>query len=195
MVGGYLLEKVLIASGSPQAIDLLTQLLKSTGYSQIVNVESGSEARRLINQNQFELVVINSPLSDEFGHELAISVTEKTSSSVILICKAEISDDVSEKLSIYGVCVIPKPLNKNMFYHSVKLVSANRARMITLMDEYNKLQTKMEETKLVNRAKCVLIQNLKLTESQAHRYIEKQAMDTRQTKKEIAQKILTTYEM
>ncbi len=53
----------------------------------------------------------------------------------------------------------------------------------------------MEETKLVNRAKCVLIQNLKLTESQAHRYIEKQAMDTRQTKKEIAQKILTTYEM
>ena len=63
-----------------------------------------------------------------------------------------------------------------------------------LQNENFKLQTKIEEIRLVNRAKCCLIQYLKFSEPQAHRYIEKQAMDTRQTRKEVAQRILSTYE-
>ena len=47
----------------------------------------------------------------------------------------------------------------------------------------------------MDRAKCVLIQYLGMTEEQAHRQIEKQAMDTRQTKAAIARAILATYEM
>ena len=48
--------------------------------------------------------------------------------------------------------------------------------------------------RLIDRAKCVLIQYLTMTEPQAHRYIEKQAMDTRTTRREVAQQILRTYE-
>ena len=52
----------------------------------------------------------------------------------------------------------------------------------------------MNEVRIINRAKCCLIEYLKMTEPQAHRYIEKQAMDLRQTKREIAESILKTYE-
>ena len=52
-----------------------------------------------------------------------------------------------------------------------------------------------DEQQLIIRAKCTLIQYLKLTEPQAHKYIEKQSMDLRKTKLEIAQRILKTYEM
>ena len=74
------------------------------------------------------------------------------------------------------------------------MLQATRARMMNVMKEYSKLQTKIEEARLVNRAKCILIQYLKLTEPQAHRYIEKQAMDQRLSKTEVAQNILKTYE-
>ena len=47
---------------------------------------------------------------------------------------------------------------------------------------------------MVDRAKCILIQYLNMTEPQAHRYIEKQAMDLRVSRREIAQGILQTYE-
>ena len=57
-----------------------------------------------------------------------------------------------------------------------------------------KLQKKIEEIRLVDRAKCVLIQYLNMTEAEAHRYIEKQAMDMRKTKKTIAENILNTYD-
>ena len=55
--------------------------------------------------------------------------------------------------------------------------------MLGLRQENIKLQKKIEEIRLVDRAKCALIQYLGLTESQAHKYIEKgdgPASDTRQ---------------
>ncbi|MEF2823148.1 MAG: ANTAR domain-containing protein [Oscillospiraceae bacterium] len=48
----------------------------------------------------------------------------------------------------------------------------------------------MEELQLISRAKAVLIEYLKLTEPQAHRYIEKQAMDRCVTRRSVAEEIL-----
>ena len=65
---------------------------------------------------------------------------------------------------------------------------------MVLQRENVKLQQKIEEIRLVDRAKCCLIQYLNMTEAQAHRHIEKQAMDTRRTRREVAEGILQTYE-
>lgn len=189
------MDRVLIVSGSEQAVDTLAKLLSSSGYTKISTVSSGNEARRLITQNDYSMIVINSPLSDEFGHELSVDIAERSTAGVIFICKADIADDVSDKIGVYGVCVVPKPLNKSFFYQSVKLVSATHARLMGMQSENNKLLTKLSEIKLINRAKCVLIQYLKMTEPQAHRYIEKQAMDNSQTKREVAEQILMTYDI
>ena len=188
------MDKTLIVSGSEQASALLSDLMKSYNGSQITTALSGNEARRLINRTEFDTAIISTPLPDEFGSELAVMIAEKTSSGVMLICKADMADEISDKVEVSGVCVLPKPLNKNLFFHSLKLMQATRSRMLNVMKEYNKLQTKIEETRFINRAKCILIQYLKLTEPQAHRYIEKQAMDQRLSKLEVAQNILKTYE-
>ena len=55
------------------------------------------------------------------------------------------------------------------------------------------LEEKMQEIRLVNHAKWVLIEQLKMTEEQAHKYIEKQAMDRCITRRAVAENILSTY--
>lgn len=55
------------------------------------------------------------------------------------------------------------------------------------------IEEKMEEIRIVNRAKWLLISELKLDESEAHRYIEKQAMDRCVSKKTVAKEIIKTY--
>ena len=55
------------------------------------------------------------------------------------------------------------------------------------------VEEKIEEIRIVNRAKCLLIEQLKMTESDAHRYIEKQAMDRCVTRRVIAENIILTY--
>jgi len=57
------------------------------------------------------------------------------------------------------------------------------------------LETKLRDMKLIDRAKCVLVQYLRISEAEAHRQIQKRAMDMRLTQTEVAQDILKTYEM
>ena len=54
-------------------------------------------------------------------------------------------------------------------------------------------EEKMEEIRIINRAKWLLIEQLKMTENEAHRYIEKQAMDRCVTRRTVAENILSTY--
>ena len=64
-----------------------------------------------------------------------------------------------------------------------------------MLEENRRLREKIEELRIVERAKCVLIEHLSFSEEQAHRYIEKQAMDRRMTRRSVAEGILNTYEV
>ena len=55
------------------------------------------------------------------------------------------------------------------------------------------IEEKMEEIRIVNRAKWLLISELKMDEQGAHRYIEKQAMDRCISKRAVAEEIIKTY--
>lgn len=56
------------------------------------------------------------------------------------------------------------------------------------------LEEKMIEIKIVNRAKWTLINSLEFSEDDAHRYIEKQAMDRCLSKRIIAEEIIRSYD-
>ncbi|MBQ4465207.1 MAG: ANTAR domain-containing protein [Oscillospiraceae bacterium] len=187
-------DRALIVSGSEKAMETIAQFLHTYGYTNLTSTASGSEARRLTNSMEYALIIVNTPLSDEFGHELSVTLAENTSSGIILLCKADIADDVSDKVGDYGVCVVSRPMNKAILHQSIRLVEATRSRMLGLKRENSKLLVKIDEMRLINRAKFALMQYLGLPEPEAHRYIEKQAMDTRSTRKEVAMQILSTYE-
>lgn len=185
----------LIVSTSEKGKSFFADLIKTVGISNIVTVGNGSEARRILNRTEFDLVVINAPLSDEFGHELSISISKNYNAGVLLVVKNDIADAISSKVEYYGVFVIEKPLNRQFVYKSIKYICISRKKYLGLQSENERLKVKISEIRLIDRAKCILIEYLNMSEPQAHRYIEKQAMDLRVTKKEIAENILKTYEM
>jgi len=188
------MSTALVVSGSEKGLSSVADLLKTMSFTGISVSKSGSEARRMLLENDYSLIIINTPLSDEFGHDLALTAVQDTLAGAILMVKSEIADEVAARVESAGVLVVPKPAGHHVFYQAIKLVTASQRRIAGLKNENMKLQNKIEEMRLVDRAKCVLIQYLKMTEPQAHRYIEKQAMDMRVTKREIALSILKTYE-
>ena len=192
--GGESVDNVLVVSSSQKASAFFTDLLQTYHPSQILTVENGGQARRILLDSMFDVVIINTPLSDEFGRELSQNIAETTAAGVLLVVGAEYADEVSEKVEDFGVFVLPKPMNRQLFFQSIKLLEASRRRMLGLKRENDKLHNKIEEIKLVDRAKCVLIECQGLTESQAHRQIEKQAMDYRMTRREVAEYILNQYD-
>lgn len=78
-----------------------------------------------------------------------------------------VSDEVTAIVEDAGVLVVPKPIVKQVFFQSLKLANSMRRRLLSLRSENSKLQRKIEEIKLVDRAKWALIQYLHMNEQQA----------------------------
>ena len=68
------------------------------------------------------------------------------------------------------------------------------ARLRSLCTETASLKRKLDDTRIVTRAKLLLMSRLKMSEAEAHRYIEKTAMDTGSKRREVAESIIRTYE-
>ena len=92
------MAKALIVSAGNNANEYLARHIGELGYTRPTIVASGGEARRRMDSNDFEVVIINTPLPDEFGHELGTAAVEKTDAGVILLAKtgtAEVGDGTS----------------------------------------------------------------------------------------------------
>lgn len=194
MINGRAQHSVLIVSGTQKGAAYISELLPPNEFYPVSSVMNGGEARRLLLQNSYDLVIVNTPLPDEFGHEFAVHVAEKAVSGVLVIAKSELFDQVSAKVEPYGVLTIQKPVSRPLFYQALRLMIATQNRWRRFDSENKKLQTKMEEVRIVARAKCILVEYLRMSEQQAHRYIEKQAMDMRISKRSVAENILKTYD-
>lgn len=189
------IERVLIVSSSESGQQFIAELLSPKDYSPVITAACGAEARRLLADSDYDMVIINAPLTDEYGHEFACLAARQSMAGVMMLVKNERVDDVETRVEADGVFVIPKPISRPFFFQSLKLVRVSRRYMMGLQKENRKLQTAIDDIRLINRAKCALIQCLLMTEPQAHRYLEKQAMDLRLSKREVAESILKTYEL
>ena len=107
--------------------------------------------------------------------------------------KAEQYPDINARVSPFGILTLSKPTAPQLFSQSLLLLCGTRERLRRMEQKTASLEEKMEEIRLVNRAKWLLIEQLKMTENEAHRYIEKQAMDRCVTRRVIAENILAMY--
>jgi len=188
------MESALIVSSTEGSISYFAEMLNDISCEQIVVQRSCGEARRTLLMRDFDVVIINAPLRDESGENLSRHIAAKGISQVILVVKSEYFEAVSAVCEDDGVLTIAKPMNKNLFWSTLKLAQASQRRFMRVQSENNKLKQKIEDIRIIDRAKCTLISYLNMSEQEAHKYIEKQAMDMRQTRREIAEGILRTYE-
>lgn len=193
MATGKMKYRVLVAGHGDKISDYISEILPSENYEPILRAEDAGQVRRMLLSTPVDIVIINTPLTDEFGVELALDLAQG-SMGVLLMVKNELYDQVCAKVEDYGVLTLGKPMSRQGFYSAVKLLTAMTARLARMEKQQKTLQEKMADIRIVNRAKWLLIEHLHMTEKDAHYYIEKQAMDTRLSRREIAENIIRTYD-
>jgi response regulator NasT len=184
---------VLIVSASEKLDNSLRALLPGTEYYPVQSTRSVGEARRLLLGSSFDLVLINTPLKDDFGTQLAIDVCVESSAGALLFVKAELYDSINARVMEYGVVTLSMPSATALVSQSLRMLCAQRERLRRMEQKQQSVEDKIEEIRLVNRAKWLLIECLSMTEADAQRYIERQSMDQRITKRRAAENIIKTY--
>lgn len=168
----------------------LRELLPNGRYDPVHAVYDASEARRRMLETAYDVILISAPLPDEFGARLAQHAAEHTGAGVLMMVKSEYYSDVSEQLTPCGVLTLQKPTSPQMMLQCMELLCATRERLRRMEQKSASIEDKMAEIRLVNRAKWALIEKRGLTEQEAHRFIEKAAMDRCVPKRVIAEEIL-----
>ena len=184
---------VLIVSAAEGFNDALSTLLPTSKYSPTNFVSNISAAKRALAERAFDFFIINSPLPDDICTRFAIDTGSSKETIVLLMVRAELQEEIYDKVAEHGVFVLPKPTSKPTMAIALSWLSSAREKLRKTEKKTLSIEEKMEEIRIVNRAKWLLISELKLDEPEAHRYIEKQAMDRCVSKKVIAEEIIKTY--
>lgn len=187
-------SKALVISLNEEMRDNLALTVKSCGFGSI-SVSDGSNARNIVTDCEFDLIILNTPLADEYGLELAAFITENTASALIVTAAQKNYDEIYRKIGDKGCYILSKPFTKSVLVQAVNFTVYARKKLLENEKERRELEKKLYNLKQINRAKCVLIQYLRITEEDAHRQIQKRAMDQRVPEVEVALDILKTYEM
>ncbi len=184
---------LLLASPSDRFNQTLCPLLPPERFSPVITVSSAADARRQMAARHPDLLLVNAPLPDEFGTALATDTCGAGATGVLLLVRAEQYADLCWQATAAGVLILSKPTPSALLLQSLTLLCGTRERLRRMEQKTVSMEDRMEEIRLVNRAKWVLIDQLRMTEQEAHRYIEKQAMDRCVTRRAVAESILATY--
>lgn len=181
-------HSILIVSSSEQFNAKVKKFL--TGFVTIDIKKSVALARRCILEKYYDIIVINAPLQDESGIEFAFDSTDKSNASILLVTPREVYEDVLEHVTDRGILAITKDMTDSRLDKAIRYLIAIQNRMHKLEKKTLTLEEKMEEIRLVNRAKLLLMEQKGMTEDEAHAYIGKCAMDNGVSRKRIAEDII-----
>lgn len=116
---------------------------------------NAGEARRAMCGGSFETLVINAPLPDEFGRELAVQAADNGMDS-ILLCPGPQADKLAAGLEKYGVFVLAKPLSRQQTAFALRLIQTGRQRLQKLTAQNRRLTKRLDEARIISQAKCAL---------------------------------------
>ena len=187
------IQSILIVSSTNTFTSAFIDLLSDIRYYPVCTAVSINAARKMLTDTTFDFIIVNSPLRDDSGTRFAIDICTSRQAAVLLLVKNDIHADVHDKVAEYGIFTLPKPTSKPAMLLALNWMESARERLRQSEKKALSIEDKMTEIRLVNKAKWILISALSMSEPEAHRYIEKQAMDRCIAKRTIAEEIIKTY--
>ncbi len=182
-------HSVLLVSRDNKIISQISAFLVQPLFD-LTTTSDFNEARRLVTERTFNIIIADS--GDGYDTDFAINIADSYS-TILLLVPNEHFDEISYRVEGYGILTITKPFEPFYFYNIMKIAIAVQYRVQILSSQTIKLKVKMEEIKQVNRAKMLLMQQLKMSEAEAHHYLEKEAMNRGLKRITLAEEIIRMY--
>lgn len=186
--------RALLVSSSEAQTQRISALLTR---ARIVPFDHAGSARQALEQfdaGGIDGVLIAEPIAGSSGQELALQLKKRHCMAVLLLAAPEHADADAALLEQSGVLVLPNDAPESLIVQTIRLLTAVRIQLEQMQHKTEKLEAKVADIRIINRAKLLLVQHLQMTETEAHKYIEKQAMDTSMRRRTIAENIIRTYE-
>ncbi|MBE6719714.1 MAG: ANTAR domain-containing protein [Ruminococcaceae bacterium] len=184
---------VLVVSSAENFGSAVSSMLPKGVFGSVSTAKSISAAQREVAERDFDFIIINAPVKDDLGIRFAIDSNSAGNTIVLLLIQNEIHGEVYERVVPHGVFTLPKPISKPAMDNAIRWMVSAKAKLGKYEKKSVSIEDKMQEIRLINKAKWLLITAENMTEPDAHRYLEKEAMDRCISKKEVAESIINKH--
>ena len=184
----------MLVSASEAQTKRISALLTRARIVPFEHTDSARQALKQFDAGGIDGVLIAEPVTDSSGQELALQLKKRHCMAVLLLAEPTHADAAAALLEQSGVLVLPNDAPESLIVQTIRLLAAVRNQLEQMQHKTEKLEAKVADIRIINRAKLLLVQHLQMTETEAHKYIEKQAMNTSMPRRTIAENIIRTYE-
>ena len=169
----------------------LKEMLEEEGYAVVGEAGDGQRAVELVEQHRPDLVVLDVKMPVLDGISAAEQITEKRLAPVLMLTAFSQRELVERARDAGAMAYLVKPFQKSDLIPAIEMAVSRYAEVQALEAEVADLHERFETRKLVDRAKGALQSGHGLSEPEAFRWIQKQAMDRRLSMREVAEAVLS----
>jgi two-component system, response regulator PdtaR len=183
--------KVLIAEDDPVVALGLTERLRSLGHDPIGPAGDGEQAVAEAKASLPDLYLFDIEMPNLDGLAAAVQLADQGLRRPVVIVTGVDDPSLVERSIASGVSAyLTKPIDTRELEAAIKLAAARHAEFEALEAEVGKAQQALEDRKLVERAKGLLMSALQLSEQDAFRRLQKTARERNLRLAEVAQRIV-----
>lgn len=182
---------ILIADDEPHTAHALAELVESAGYRVVGKATTGEETVLLNETLSPDVVILDILLSGEIDGLQAADIMMKTRPVPVVVCTARYDDrslDCASRIGAYAY--ITKPCRSMDLLPAINLAIERFEESKTLKEEVRNLKQALEDRKIVEQAKGIVMHTYQMTECEAHRFLQHESQRQRKSLPELAQSIL-----
>ncbi len=157
----------------------LKELLEEEGFEVVGETGRGDEAVELVRKLAPDLAILDIKMPGLDGLSAARQITGERLAAVLILTAFSQRDLVEQARDAGAMSYVVKPFQKSDLIPAIELSLGRHAELTSLEDEVSDLAERLEARKIIDRAKGVLMDDHGLTEAQAWRFLQTEAMNRR----------------
>ena len=167
----------------------IVETLRDKGFDVVGEAGDGNKAFELAFALKPDLIVMDIKMPDLDGLSAAEKIAELKIPVVLLTAFSQ-QELVTRAAEVGAMAFLVKPFSPQDLLPAIEIALSRHAQLVALESEIQDLGERLETRKLVERAKAVLSEKMKLTEPEAFRWIQKASMDRRLSMADVSRTVL-----
>lgn len=172
----------------------LREMLSEMGHEVVGEATTGKEAVWKIKELDPDLVFLDIKMPIMDGLEALSKINEQKLYPVIILTAFSEKDLIEKAVKLGAKAYIVKPFRSAVLEPAIQLALAYFNELKVLQEENATLRETLELSKLINKAKGLLMEHEKLSEQEAFRKMQKLSMDRNKKMREVAEAVILVYE-
>ncbi len=168
----------------------LKETLEEEGYEVVGETGRGDEALALVRELKPDLAILDVRMPGLDGLSAAREITAERLAAVLVLTAYSQRNLIEEARDAGALAYVVKPFQRSELIPAIEVALGRHREMRAIEDEVTSLEEQLETRKLTDRAKGKLMDDFGMREMDAWNFIQKTAMQTRMTKRAIAQQVL-----